>query len=388
MHVVAVIAAAGRGRRFGVEAPKQLLQLAGRTVLQRSVDAFDRSGRVHEIIVTVPPDLLSSGALTLRTAATPLRIVAGGARRQDSVANGVKAAGDRADIVVIHDAARPFVSEALIGRTIDAAAEHGAAIAAVVASDTVKRASEDGAVVCETLPRQTIHLAQTPQAFRRHVLDAALALGRRGAEATDEAALAEQAGHSVRLVAGEPTNIKITTPDDLALARVLAGESVAAISRVGTGYDLHRLVAGRPLVLAGVELPSGVGPLGHSDGDVVCHALTDAMLGAAAAGDIGQHFAPTDPRWKDAPGLDLLARALALVEARSLRVENVDVVVVLEQPRIGPHVGEIRRRLAETLGVSIDRVSVKGKTNEGVDAVGRGEAIAAHAVALLSGERG
>jgi len=388
MHVVAVIAAAGRGRRFGVEAPKQLLQLGGRTVLQRSVDAFDRSGRVHEIIVTVPPELLSSGTLNLTTAGTPLRIVAGGARRQDSVANGVEAAGDRADIVVVHDAARPFVSGTLIARTIDAAAEHGAAIAAVVARDTVKRASEDGTLVRETLPRETIHLAQTPQAFRRHVLDAVLALARRGDNATDEATLAEQAGHAVRLVEGEPTNIKITTAEDLTLARILAGEHVAAATRVGTGYDLHRLVPGRRLVLAGVELPWDVGPLGHSDGDVVCHAITDAILGAAAAGDIGQHFAPDDARWKDAPGLDLLARTVALVSARSFRVENVDVVVVLEHPRIGPHVAEIRRRLAETLGVSLDRVSVKGKTNEGVDAVGHGEAIAAHAVALLRTESG
>ena len=177
--------------------------------------------------------------------------------------------------------------------------------------------------------------------------------------------------------------MKITTPDDLTLARALAGAPDASAPRVGAGYDLHRLVEGRRLVLAGVEVPFERGPLGHSDGDVVCHALTDAVLGAAAAGDIGHHFPNTDPAWKDAPGLDLLARAVAIVGARGFRVDNVDVVVVLERPRIAPHLAEIRRRLAAALGIDEGRVSVKGKTNEGMDAVGRGEAIAAHAVALV-----
>jgi len=214
------------------------------------------------------------------------------------------------------------------------------------------------------------------------VLRAAVDLGRRGVEATDEAALAERAGHPVRLVDGDARNIKITTPDDLALARAFAGEPAAA-ARIGTGYDLHRLADGRRLVLAGVEVPFEKGPVGHSDGDVVCHAVTDAILGAAAAGDIGRHFPDTDPRWKDAAGLDLLDRAVTVVRERGYRVENVDVVVVLERPKIGPHAAEIQRRVADVLGVDADAVSVKGKTNEGVDAVGRGEAIAAYAVVLL-----
>jgi 2-C-methyl-D-erythritol 4-phosphate cytidylyltransferase/2-C-methyl-D-erythritol 2,4-cyclodiphosphate synthase len=382
LYVVAIIAAGGQGRRLGAARPKQLLELGGRTLLQRSVDVFDRCDRVDEIVVVLPPDLASAGAVTLQPARKPLSVVAGGPRRQDSVANGFDHVADRADLVVVHDAARPFASEALIARTIDAAAESGAALAALPVKDTVKQAAGDGRLVAATLPRETIYLAQTPQAFRAGVLRDAVALGRRGVDATDEAALAEQAGHPVRLVEGEARNLKITTEDDLAMARALS-EGGAGAPRAGTGYDLHRLVEGRPLLLAGVRVPSDRGPLGHSDGDVICHAAVDALLGAAAAGDIGQHFPDTDPRWKDAPGLDLLARAVAIVREKGFSVENVDVVVVLERPKIRPHVEAIRAALARTLGVGADRVSVKGKTNEGVDATGRGEAIAAHAIALI-----
>ncbi len=385
VHVVAIIAAAGQGRRLGADRPKQLLDLCGRSILQRSVDAFVRSDRVDGIVVVLPPELAASGAsgeVRLEPASKPIAIVAGGPRRQDSVANGFDDVAGRADVVVIHDAARPLVSEALIARTIDAAAESGAALAALAARDSVKQASGDGPFVGATLARETIYLAQTPQAFRAGVLGDAIALGRSGVEATDEAALAERAGHRVRLVEGEARNLKITTEDDLMLARFLMGAPVG-VPRVGTGYDLHRLVDGRPLVLAGVRIASERGPLGHSDGDVVCHALVDAILGGASAGDIGRLFPDTDPRWKDAPGLDLLGRAVGAVGAAGFAVENVDVVVLLERPKIGPHVAAIRASLAGVLGIDETRVSVKGKTHEGVDAVGRGEAIAAHAVALV-----
>jgi 2-C-methyl-D-erythritol 4-phosphate cytidylyltransferase/2-C-methyl-D-erythritol 2,4-cyclodiphosphate synthase len=270
------------------------------------------------------------------------------------------------------------------------------------ARDTVKRARDeevDDAVpagrgslarerryVGQTLPRDAIFLAQTPQAFRRSVLREALALGQAGVDATDEAALAERAGHPVRLVEGEATNIKITVSDDLPLAETVARAGAGApagTGRAGTGYDLHRLVPGRRLVLGGVQIPSPVGALGHSDADVVCHSVTDAILGALALGDIGRHFPDTDPRFKDADSLDLLARATGLVAERGYEVGNIDVTVILESPKIRDHVPAMRRTLAGALGVDEARVSVKGKTNEGVDAVGRGEAVAAHAVALL-----
>jgi 2-C-methyl-D-erythritol 2,4-cyclodiphosphate synthase len=286
-------------------------------------------------------------------------------------------------VVVIHDAARPLVTDSLIRRTIDAAFEAGAAIAALRASDTVKRADAAGRVA-ETLPRDRIYLAQTPQAFRVEVLRHALTIA---ADATDEAALAEQAGHPVQLVEGDPRNLKITTADDLALAERLLGTAEAAPNvgiRIGNGYDLHRLVDGRPLVLGGVTIPFDKGLLGHSDADVICHAVTDAILGAAGAGDIGRHFPDSDAAWKDADSLDLLRRAAAIVAAAGYAVVNIDVVVVAERPKLAPHVDAIRARVAGAIGCDPPQVSVKGKTNEGVDSVGGGEAIAAHAVALLS----
>jgi 2-C-methyl-D-erythritol 4-phosphate cytidylyltransferase/2-C-methyl-D-erythritol 2,4-cyclodiphosphate synthase len=259
-----------------------------------------------------------------------------------------------------------------------AAAAHGAALAAVKVTDTVKRGGAGGAVV-ETVPRDDLFLAQTPQAFRVDVLRAALA---RGADATDEATLVEQAGFPVHLVEGDPRNVKITTAGDLALAERLL-ERAAPTFRVGNGYDLHRLVAERPLILGGVSIPFDRGLLGHSDADVVCHAVTDAVLGAAALGDIGRHFPDTDPRWKDADSVKLLAHASQLVRDAGWTIANVDVVVIAERPKLLPFVAQIRVNLAAALACDVDQVSVKGKTNEGVDATGTGEAIAAHAVALL-----
>jgi 2-C-methyl-D-erythritol 4-phosphate cytidylyltransferase/2-C-methyl-D-erythritol 2,4-cyclodiphosphate synthase len=213
------------------------------------------------------------------------------------------------------------------------------------------------------------------------VLTKAIALGQRDVVATDEAMLAEQAGHRVAIVAGDEKNMKITTPGDLAAAKQRMERTG---SRVGTGYDLHRLVDGRPLVLAGVILSPDRGPIGHSDGDVVCHALVDAMFGAAAAGDIGRHFPNTDDTWKDAPGLNLLERAVGVLDGLGWTVSNVDVTVILETPKLTPSALDIRKNLAGVLGLPLDAVSVKAKTNEGVDAVGRGEAIAAHAVAMVT----
>ena len=381
MHVTAIIAAAGFGRRLGASVPKQLLELDGRPILERSVHAFTSHPRVAEVVVALPADLAAAPPAWLQG----VRVVAGGARRQDSVANAFDAVAAEAEIVLVHDAARPFVSPAVISRTIDAAAAHGAAVAAVPSTDTVKRVAHDGGspVVVETIPREAIYLAQTPQGFRREVLAAAVAVGRSGTDATDEAALAERAGHRVHVVEGDRVNVKITTAGDLDAARRNAAAPQIA-ERIGTGYDLHRLVPRRPLILGGVKVPSDFGPLGHSDADVVCHAVTDAVLGAAALGDIGRHFPDTDARWKDASSIDLLRRAVELVREAGYRVANVDVVVILERPKISPFIERIRDGVAAALAVSPERVSVKGKTNEGVDAIGRGDAIAAHAVALLT----
>jgi 2-C-methyl-D-erythritol 4-phosphate cytidylyltransferase/2-C-methyl-D-erythritol 2,4-cyclodiphosphate synthase len=400
MHVTAIIAAGGRGARFGGARPKQLLSLDGRTLLERSVEAFLAHPSIDEVVVALPSDIVQDPPPYLLKAAKPLRVVAGGTRRQDSVSNAFQAAAAASDLFLIHDAARPFVSADLIGRTIGAAARHGAAIAALEAMDTVKRVrplapgparvtapewdrASDGAdhVVQETLDRRTIFLAQTPQGFRRDVLAAAVALGQSGVEATDEAALAERAGYAVHVVTGDPDNVKITTAEDLHAARRRVAP--ARTGRAGLGYDLHRLVPGRALVIGGVTIPSELGALGHSDADVVCHAVTDAILGAAALGDIGLHFSDTDPRWKDARSLDLLRRAVVLAAESGFEIGNVDVTVMLESPKLRSRIDEIRASLATVLGIGADRISIKAKTNEGVDAIGRSEAIAAHAIALL-----
>jgi 2-C-methyl-D-erythritol 4-phosphate cytidylyltransferase/2-C-methyl-D-erythritol 2,4-cyclodiphosphate synthase len=393
MFVSAIIAAAGRGTRIGAGKPKQLLMLGDRSILQRSFELVEGVEQIDEVIVALPAELASAPPAYLSSARKPVRIVDGGARRQDSVARAFAHVSDQATIVVIHDAARPFATADLFSRVIDAAASGGAAVAALQAYDTVKETStgERQRMVVRTLPRDSVYLAQTPQAFRREVLRAAIDRARDAGEAaTDEASLAEQAGHAVRVVEGEPANMKITTDHDLRISEALArgpearaGGAIPSL-RVGVGYDLHRLEPGRSLIIGGVRIPHETGLAGHSDADVLCHAVTDAILGAAGAGDIGQHFPDTDPAWKDADSLELLRRTAEMIRSRGHLVANVDAVVIAERPKLMPHVAEMRANLARALGIDMSSVSVKGKTNEHVDALGRNEAIAVHAVALLA----
>jgi 2-C-methyl-D-erythritol 4-phosphate cytidylyltransferase/2-C-methyl-D-erythritol 2,4-cyclodiphosphate synthase len=379
VHVSAIIAAGGRGERFGAGRPKQLLTLGGVPILERSVNALLGHARIQDLVVALPPELAAAPPDYLRGRDKPVVVVEGGVRRQDSVALAFARVPVRADIVVIHDAARPLVSASLIERTVSAAAEDGAAVAAMRATDTVKRGDAEGRVI-ETLPRQHVYLAQTPQAFRVDVLRDALALA---VDATDEATLAERAGHRVRLVEGEATNVEITTPADLSAAERAVGAGAPAV-RIGQGYDLHRLVQGRPLVLGGVTIPFDLGLMGHSDADIVCHAVTDAVLGAAGLGDIGRHFPDTDPRWSGADSVALLAAACALVREAGYGVINVDVTVIAERPKLAPHAEAMRRNLAGALGCDVAQVSVKAKTNEGVESMGAGTSMAAHAVALIA----
>jgi 2-C-methyl-D-erythritol 4-phosphate cytidylyltransferase/2-C-methyl-D-erythritol 2,4-cyclodiphosphate synthase len=395
MFVSAILAAAGRGTRLGSATPKQMLALGERTILQRSFDIIETHNRIDEIVIALPPDMAWSPPAYLISSRKPVRIVDGGTRRQDSVAKAFAHVSKSAGIIVIHDAARPFATAELFTRVIDAAVKGGAAIAALQASDTVKEATAAPGVriVARTIARDTIYLAQTPQAFSREVLEAAIAKGRESiGPATDEASLAEEAGHSVHLVDGESTNIKITTQHDLDLSKALTGIRDSAASaqgfgapatRIGNGYDLHRLEAGRPLIIGGVKIPHETGLAGHSDADVLCHAVTDAILGAAAAGDIGQHFPDTDPKWRGANSIELLKGAVAIVRAAGFAVANIDAVVIAERPKLAPHIPAMRANLAQAIGIDVSAISVKGKTNERVDTLGRNEAIAVHAVALL-----
>ena len=384
MFVSAIVAAGGRGLRLGADQPKQFLEIGGRSILEMSIEALAASGHINEIVVALPEEHLhQSMSFSKFSGAPSISFVAGGARRQDSVANAFARTPATADVIVIHDAARPFVTAALIARTVDAAHAHGAAIAAIAVRDTVKQAgdrADDGSrPIRATIPRDTVFLAQTPQAFRRDVLARAMQEGR-SIDVTDEAMLVERLGLPVHVVEGDPRNIKITTAEDLAAARVTLP---AGLIRIGNGYDLHKLVEGRPLILAGVTIPFELGLSGHSDADIVCHAVTDAILGAAAAGDIGRLFPDTDPKWKGADSIALLKGAMELVRHAGYRVSNVDVTVIAQQPKLLPYLDQMRSNLAAALGVEVGAVSVKGKTNEGVDSMGRGESMAAHAVALL-----
>jgi 2-C-methyl-D-erythritol 4-phosphate cytidylyltransferase/2-C-methyl-D-erythritol 2,4-cyclodiphosphate synthase len=375
MRVTAIIVAGGKGERAQAAEPKQFIDLGnGRTMVSMSIDACLSSELVTDVIVAVPPGFESRVPSSGR-----VQVVAGGARRQDSMANAFARVPPASEVVLVHDAARPFVTRELISATIASAERHGAAIAALPVRDTVKRvvAEGGGRRIVETLPREHIFLAQTPQAFRRDVLEQALAAAE-GADVTDEAMLVERTGIPVHIVEGDAANVKITTPDDLTNARS------AATIRIGTGYDLHRLVPGRDLILAGVRIPFELGLQGLSDADIVCHAVTDAILGAAALGDIGQLFPDTDAQWKDADSVQLLRAAVDVVRAARFRVANVDVTIVAERPKLRPYIDDMRATLAGALGIDVSAVSVKGKTNERVDATGRGEAMACHAVALLA----
>jgi 2-C-methyl-D-erythritol 4-phosphate cytidylyltransferase / 2-C-methyl-D-erythritol 2,4-cyclodiphosphate synthase len=392
MFVSAILAAGGRGTRMGEPVPKQLLMIGNRSILQRSFDTLEAHESISEIVVALPIELAAAPPPFLKSSRKRVYIVDGGATRHESVANAfARVTAEDADYVLIHDAARPFASPRLIDKVIEAArySPGDSAIAALRSSDTVKEiAHGEGAlpVITRTLPRDSIYLAQTPQVFFHQFLAEAIKLGRQRGDATDEATLVEAAGHPVIVVDGEPTNIKITTEQDLRVAEALVGHT-GPIPRIGVGYDLHRLESGRKLILGGVEIPHETGLIGHSDADVLCHAVTDAILGAACQGDIGRHFPDTDPQWQGSNSIDLLKRAVDIVRGAGFAISNIDAVVIAERPKLSPHVDEMRRRLADAIGIDVSAISVKGRTNEKIGELGRNEAIAVHAVALVTVDR-
>jgi 2-C-methyl-D-erythritol 4-phosphate cytidylyltransferase/2-C-methyl-D-erythritol 2,4-cyclodiphosphate synthase len=376
---IALIVAAGRGSRFGAAAPKQYVELAGRPVLRHSLETFLKHPQIDAVRVVIHADdraMYDAAASGL----SPLEPVTGGATRQESVRRGLESLRDRAPgIVLIHDAARPLVDSALIDRMLAALAASPGAIPALPVADTVKRASNG--IVQQTLDRQTLWRAQTPQAFRYGDIMAAhnAAAGR---ELTDDAAVAEAAGLAVALVPGQEENFKVTTEADLIRARQLLVP--ATDIRVGNGFDVHRFGPGDKIMLCGIEVPHTQGLVGHSDADVGLHALTDAILGAIGAGDIGQHFPPGDPRWRGADSSRFLAHAAALVAERGGRLLSLDVTIICERPKIGPHRAAMIARIAEILGLDPSRVSVKATTTEGLGFTGRREGIAAQATATVA----
>jgi 2-C-methyl-D-erythritol 4-phosphate cytidylyltransferase/2-C-methyl-D-erythritol 2,4-cyclodiphosphate synthase len=377
MPVIALLMAAGRGSRFGADRPKQFLPLLGRPVLRHAAEALLAGGHVDAILPVVGPG--ESAAVEALLAGLPhLPAVEGGATRQDSVRAGLEAlAADPPELVLVHDAARPILPPGTIPALLAALAEHPGAIPAQPVSDTLK-AGEAG-IILRTLPRAGLFRAQTPQAFRFATLLAAHRAAT--AEVTDDAALLEQAGLSVALLPGSESNLKVTYPEDL--PRAEAALLPTLIPAMGTGFDVHRLVEGRPLILCGVTIPHPLGLDGHSDADVGLHALCDAIYGALAEGDIGRHFPPSQMQWKDADSARFLRHAAERVAARGGIVTHVDVTLICEQPKITPHADAMRNRLAELLGIPVGRVSVKATTTEKLGFTGRGEGIAAQAAATL-----
>jgi 2-C-methyl-D-erythritol 4-phosphate cytidylyltransferase/2-C-methyl-D-erythritol 2,4-cyclodiphosphate synthase len=387
-RVAAVVPAAGRGERFGGNGPKALVPLRGRPLVEYAVAALGAS-TIEAIVVAAPPDAVAAVEQAARRAAgvKVVAVVAGGSDRQDSVACGLAALPPGTEIVVVHDGARPLTPVSLIDAVAAAAEADGAATAAVPIDETVKRGA--GGWVQATVDRGGLYRIQTPQGFRRTVLEAAHRDAERaGFRATDDAALVERLGRSVRLVPGSPINLKVTLPADLLLAESLlsrddAASSSAAAPRVGLGFDAHRLVSGRSLILGGVAIPFSRGLDGHSDADVVAHAVMDALLGAGGCGDIGRLFPPDDPAYRGADSMRLLGRVGALLAERGWRAGHVDVVIMAESPRLAPYTEAMCSAMAEALGIDQARINIKATTLEGMGAVGRQEGIAAQAVASL-----
>jgi 2-C-methyl-D-erythritol 4-phosphate cytidylyltransferase/2-C-methyl-D-erythritol 2,4-cyclodiphosphate synthase len=373
----AVVVAAGEGVRLGGPVPKPFLPLDGASVLDHALAAFVACPRIGPIVVVVAAGAIHE--VRSRLADRVAAVVAGGPTRRASVAAGL-AALEGVDWVVVHDGVRPFVTTDLIERVLDAAAATGAATPGLALTDTVKAVA--GEWVRQTVDRRGLVAVQTPQAFRAALLRRAHAEVPSDAPVTDDAGLVEWLGVPVRVVPGDPANLKITTQADYALARRYAGRDPGEF-RVGVGTDAHRLTPDRPLVLGGVRIPHPRGLEGHSDADVLTHAIIDALLGAAALPDIGRQFPPDDPAYRGADSLGLLARVAGQLGAAGWTVVNVDAVVCAHAPRLAPYVEAMRDRLAETLGIAPGCVGIKATTWEGLDAAGRGEGITAQAVALL-----
>jgi 2-C-methyl-D-erythritol 4-phosphate cytidylyltransferase/2-C-methyl-D-erythritol 2,4-cyclodiphosphate synthase len=382
--VAAVVVAAGRGLRAGGgQFPKQYRAIAGEPVIRASLKML----AAHPDVALVQPVIHSDDIALFEAASEGLGLllpVFGGATRQASVRAGLEALSEaKPDIVLVHDAARPFASAALVSRGIEAAREGAAAIPALPIADTVKTVDAEGAVT-GTIERAKLRLVQTPQAFDFAVLLSlhrkALAAGRE--DFTDDAALAEWGGLKVATFAGEAANVKLTTPEDFARFAAESGSALADI-RTGSGYDVHAFVPGDHVMLGGVRIAHSAGLSGHSDADVVLHALVDAILGALAEGDIGVHFPPSDPQWRGASSDRFLAFAVERVRARGGRIAHLDVNVVCEAPRIGPHRDAMRARIAEIAKISVERVAVKATTSEKLGFTGRREGMAAFATATV-----
>ena len=381
-YTVMMVAAAGGSTRMGQ--PKQHILLGEHPVLIHTLLALQQVEAVDEILLIARPEDIDGflaqakavGVSKLRSA------VAGGATRQQSVANGLAALPSHATLVGVHDGARPLIDPDTVAAVIATAAECGGAAVAVPVKDTLKRTDEDG-IILDTPDRANLWRVQTPQVFDRAALcaalEAALAAGR---DYTDDCQLMEAAGHKVKLVKGLDTNLKLTTPEDIRLAQALMAKEETKM-RIGHGYDVHKLVEGRDLILGGVKIEYEKGLLGHSDADVLTHAVMDALLGAAALGDIGKLFPDNDPTYKGADSIGLLRHVAKRIGDAGYKIGNIDATILCQRPKLAPHIPQMRQIVADACGVDVSCISVKATTEEGLGFTGSGEGIAAHCVCLL-----
>lgn len=383
--VYCIVPAAGSGTRMGKTGfpTKQYLLLGGIPVLVRTLRTLQQSNLIDEMIVAVrPEDVDYARGLFEDYGLAGIKVIAGGETRSHTVKGALaEIQGDPGDLVAIHDGARPLLTRQALARVLEAARIHDAAALGVAVWDTVKRVDEAG-FVTGTLPRTQLRLIQTPQVFTLDLLRRAYRQDLTGA--TDDCALVERLGVPVKLVEGERTNLKITTPEDLKMAEMYLKGTQPPL-RIGHGYDVHRLEPGRKLILGGVEIPHHLGLLGHSDADCLVHALMDALLGAVALGDIGQHFPAGDPAYAGIDSLVLLRQVGDLLRDRGYVIYNLDATVVAQRPRLAPYREKMRENIARTLDIPVEQVHVKATTTEGLGPVGEEKCIEAHAVALVGG---
>ena len=387
-RIAVIIVAAGRGHRFGGEMPKQYLEVHQQPLVRHAVQVFLDHPAIDFILPVIHPDDADILANAL-DGLDYLEPVAGGAARQDSVRNGLEALASSApDYVLVHDAARPMVAPALIDRVIEALQDTPGVIPGIAVVDTLKRA-DDAGIIADSVSRDGLWRAQTPQGFKYADL---LAAHRSviGQELTDDAAVMEASGHRIAVVLGDEDNIKVTTPDDLMrMEEIMSDDSAQAKPvrspsfRIGSGYDVHKLGPGDHVTLCGVEIASERALIGHSDADVALHAVTDAVFGAIADGDIGSHFPPTNSQWRGASSDQFLAYACERMRERGFELSNIDLTIICEKPKIGPHRDAMRARLAEIAQIDVSCVSVKATTTERLGFTGRGEGIAAEAVIII-----
>lgn len=387
-----VVTAAGRGRRFGSPENKIWSEIGGRSLLDWTLSAFQSHPAIHEMVVVGAADELERVCATATRYGKVRHVVAGGDTRQDSVGKGLRALSTACEFVLVHDAVRPAVSEELITRVVETTAHEGAAVPALPVRDTLKRVDKAGRIV-ETVPRDNLWSVQTPQGARRVDLLAAYeALGERVSALTDEASVLEAAGYPVHIVEGDSKNLKVTVPSDLELAaqalgvlgthggKIIWRETI----RTGFGYDVHAFAEGRELWLGGVCIPYARGLAGHSDADVVLHAVCDALLGAAGMGDIGLLFPDTDARHQGRPSIEFVREVRVRLRESGWQVVNVDVTLLAEEPRIGPYREHMVAILAGELGIDPVQVNIKATTSERLGFVGRREGIACWAVATIT----